>query len=401
MTGSDPDTAATAATTDHLPVPAPRAAEDDVGEGALLAGRYELRRLLGEGGMSRVFLAYDRDLARPVAVKLLAHAGSADDLGRLRDEARAAAAIDHPGVVTVHDVGTSPVGVHVVMSYLEGETLAQRLERDGPLPPEEVAAVGRAVCGALAAAHRAGVVHRDISPGNIMLGPDGAVTVTDFGIARLGDGAGRTKTGYIVGTPSCIAPEQVRGTGRLDGRVDLYALACCLFTALTGRPPFTDPDPFTVVLAHLRESPPRPSSLVEEVPPALEAVLLRALSKDPSRRYQDAAAMADALTAAVPASLPASLPAASGPGTPTRARTRQLETASVADPDPDSGAQPGPKPSPVPTAGAGVWALDSVLSEVDHDDGTAADRGRRWGVVLIMLAVLLAVGAALVAVVLA
>ncbi len=370
----------------------------EVGEGDVLAGRYELRRCLGVGGMSRVFLAHDRELSRDVAVKLLLRTGAAEDLDRLRDEARAAASIDHPGVVTVHDVGATAAGVHVVMSYVEGESLAQRLDREGPLAPDAVAAIGRAVCDALGAAHRAGVVHRDVSPGNVMLRPDGGVTVTDFGIARIGEGAGRTTTGHIIGTPAYIAPEQGRGTARIDGRADLYALGCCLFAALTGRPPFTDPDPVSVVLAHIRQTPPRPSTLRDDVPPALEQTLLRALAKDPGRRYPDAAAMAADLDAVAG---PDGYPVTDAAGA---ARTRDLTNAT---PDGDHGTLTLPEPRrPEPDDGAprgpdgDSGALDRALSDAEGDEGAASDRRRTAGLVFIALAVLLVLGAVIAVVVL-
>jgi serine/threonine-protein kinase len=353
--------------TDEIPRPAP----DGPAPGELLAGRYLLGRQLGAGGMSRVFLAHDRDLDRTVAVKVLA--GADGDVARLRDEARAAASVDHPGVVTVHDVGTSPAGVHVVMSYLEGESLAQRLDRDGPLTPEAAAAVGVAVCDALGAAHAAGIVHRDVTPANIMLGPDGDVTVTDFGIARIGEGAGRTATGYIIGTPSYIAPEQARGTDRLDGRADLYALGCCLFAALTGRPPFTDPDPMAVVLAHIRETPPRPSALRDGVPPALERTILRSLAKEPDRRHRDPAAMA------------AELATVSGQAT-ARDRTQEL-------PRRRTGGEHGTVTMPAPRAPEpGHGAVERAVTEAEDDDGAASDRRRTAGLVVLALAVLLVLG---------
>ncbi|MEV1295457.1 serine/threonine-protein kinase [Pseudonocardia sp. NPDC049635] len=339
-------------------------------EGDLLGGRYELREVLGEGGMSRVHLGHDRDLDRPVAVKLL-HSADPDDVARIGDEARAAAAVDHPGVVQVFDVGTAGEGVYLVMSLVEGETLARRVQRDGPLDPAEVVRIGVAVCDALGAAHRAGVVHRDVTPGNIVLGPDGRVTVTDFGIARLGEGAGRTRTGYVVGTPLHMAPEQGRAAGRVDGRADLYALACCLFTALTGRPPFTDPDAFTVVLAHLRDAPPRPSSLRAGIPPALEETLLWALAKDPDRRPPDAATLAAALASGSGRTAPVP-PPRHGPGS-----TRQL---------PGGGHATGAAPHALHSA------LDDTLGDVEHDDAAAADRRRRIGLALIVLAALLVLG---------
>ena len=338
-------------------------ADDD-----LLGGRYALGRVLGEGGMSRVHLAHDRELDRPVAVKLLRSADP-DELARIRDEARAAAAIDHPGVVTVHDVGRTRDGVYLVMSVVDGDTLARRVERDGPLDPGEVVQIGTAVCDALGAAHHAGVVHRDVTPGNIVLGSDGRVTVTDFGIARIGEGAGRTRTGHVIGTPRHMAPEQGRGTGRLDGRADLYSLASCLFTALTGRPPFTAPDPLTVVLAHAREAPPRPSELRAGIPPALEETLLHALAKDPDRRPRDAAALASALASATGGTVP--VLRSDGP-----ARTREMPAGAAAAGENSQ-------------ASEASEALERAIADVESDDGTVTDRRRGIGMVLIVLAALL------------
>lgn len=358
-----------------------------VAVGDRLADRYDLQRLLGEGGMSRVFLAHDRELGRAVAVKLLLDRGDGDGddgLARLRDEARAAAAVDHPGVVTVHDVGTAGAGLYVVMAYVDGETLAQRIERHGPLAPAEVVRIGTAVCEALDAAHRAGVVHRDVSPGNIVLRPDGGVVVTDFGIARIGAGAGRTRTGYVVGTPAYLAPEQGRSTGETDGRADLYALACCLFTALTGRPPFTDPDAFAVVLAHLRDTPPRAASLRADVPPELDEVLARTLAKNPDRRPRDARTLADELARGVGA--------APGPAPPPRTRELPAEQPD----DQAAGDPPSLRPPPDTRDGdarTGSHAVDSAIADVEGDDGAVADRRRGAGVVLIVLAVLLVLGA--------
>lgn len=345
----------------------------------VLSGRYELVRLLGEGGMSQVHLAHDRELGREVAVKILPTTGDrdGDDLERLRDEARAAASITHPGVVTVHDIGATRDGLFVVMAYVDGESLAERLRRSGPLDPPAAVAVGQAVCDALAAAHRAGVVHRDVTPGNIMLGRDGTVTVTDFGIARMGPGAGRTRTGYIVGTPSYLAPEQGHG-GDLDGRADLYALGCCLFTALIGRPPFEDDDSFAVVLAHMRSDPPRPRRLRADIPEALEAVILRVLAKDPDRRYPDAASMAVALGEVL-----------GDRNTAPPGHTLEL-------PDPDPGDAPPARgnhrtgPAEEPTT-----ALDSTLADVESDQGRSADRRRGIGFTLIGVALILVVLAVL------
>ncbi|WP_130291533.1 serine/threonine-protein kinase [Pseudonocardia sediminis] len=406
----------------------------------VLSGRYELVRLLGEGGMSQVHLAHDRELGRDVAVKILPTGGDrdAEDLERLRDEARAAASISHPGVVTVHDIGTTRDGLFVVMAYVDGESLADRLKRSGTLDPADAVVVGQAVCDALEAAHRAGVVHRDVTPGNIMLGRDGSVTVTDFGIARMGPGAGRTRTGYIVGTPSYLAPEQGHG-GDLDGRADLYALGCCLFTALIGRPPFEDDDSFAVVLAHMRSDPPRPRRLRADIPEALEAVILRVLSKDPNRRYPDAAAMAVALGESIgardatPRGHTLELPNPGETGSSDPPWVKPLPRSAGGDPAPgpdsepvtrrttaagsDSGARDAAAPrrsvtprhgmSPAPsqdapaTASGGrppdehTTALDSTLADVESEQGRSGERRRGIGFTLIGIALVLVVLAVL------
>lgn len=361
--------------------PVPGAGEEPpaVGAGHLLAGRYRVRELLGEGGMSRVYLADDGDLDRPVAVKVLRAEDSedAEEVGRLRDEARAIAAIDHPGVVEVHDVGVTASGVFVVMAYVEGESLARRLDRTGPLPAPLVAAIGRAVCDALAAAHGARVVHRDVSPGNIILRPDGGVTLADFGIARRGAGAGRTRTGYIVGTPAYLAPEQARGHA-VDGRADLYALGCCLFAALTGRPPFTRPDPLTVVLAQLREPPPRPSALRPGIPAGLDDVVLRALAKEPAHRFPDAGAMAAALARLEPPTGTLELAATTGHAAP-----RPSTPPGPAPPSVSVGSRAGRTDRPAP-------AVEQTLTQLDdtRDAGPGRHRLRTTVITVTALAVL-------------
>lgn len=261
----------------------------------VLADRYELGRLLGRGGMAEVYLGRDVLLDRPVAVKLLSW-GSDDDerVQRLRREARAAASLHHPNVVAVHDIGLSPQAVFVVMEYLEGESLSELLAREGRLPADTAVALTAQVCDALEAVHRHGVVHRDVTPGNIMICPDGVAKVMDFGIARLGGDPAVTATGLVIGTPAYMSPEQVR-SATVDARSDVYSLGCCLFHLLTGRPPFVGSDPVALAYQHVKEPPPSPVDVQPDVSPELATVVLRALAKQPDERYQSAAELRSAL----------------------------------------------------------------------------------------------------------
>jgi eukaryotic-like serine/threonine-protein kinase len=262
----------------------------------VLKDRYELRELIGRGGMAEVHRAVDLELGRTVAVKLLPaeHRGDAEFGGRLRDEARAAAAIDHPAVVAVHDVGFASGEVFVVMECVDGRTLRQELQVRGRLDPGEAAAVLVPVCEALAAAHERGIVHRDVNPGNIMRCHDGPVKLMDFGIARVADVEGFTGTGVVMGTAAYLSPEQVR-CEPLDGRSDLYAVGCTLYELLTGQPPFRGPSSVETASQRLRESPVPPRQIVRDLSPDLDAVVLRALALEPAMRHHDARELADDL----------------------------------------------------------------------------------------------------------
>ncbi|HZD67695.1 MAG TPA: protein kinase [Actinomycetes bacterium] len=273
-------------------------------QGQVLGGRYELSALLGAGGMASVYLATDGVLQRTVAVKVL---GPPYDqhpvlMERFRREARAAAALNHPGIVAVYDSG-SQAGVHyIVMEYVQGETLADILRRQGVLEPRRVAEVGLLVCQALAAAHARGLVHRDVKPANVLVGQDGQVKVADFGIARAA--ADHTLTGSgLLGTAAYLSPEQAQG-GTVDARSDVYALGCVLYELLTGAPPFAGDSAMAVAARQVTEAPEPPSRRNPRVGPALEAVVMTALAKDPAQRYQTASAMGDDL-ARVEASDPA------------------------------------------------------------------------------------------------
>ncbi|WTW93365.1 RICIN domain-containing protein [Streptomycetaceae bacterium NBC_01309] len=271
----------------------------------LLGDRYRLVRRLGEGAMGQVWEAQDETLGRPVAVKvisLLAGGGSRGDQARARflREARITARLQHHNVVTVHDLGETGTGddrvPFLVMEVVRGEGLDAVLRR-GAVTLSDTARWGAQICDALADAHDAGIMHRDIKPSNIVVTPSGMVKVLDFGIARAADAFATadqlTKTGFIVGTPAYMAPEQVRGFP--EARSDLYALGCLLFELITGRLPFQAPEAMGYLSAHLTEDPPAPSSVSAGIPPAWDDLVLTLLSKDPSQRYPGAADVARAL----------------------------------------------------------------------------------------------------------
>ena len=263
----------------------------------VLADRYELGPVIGEGGMARVHRGYDRHLRRPVAIKVLASPYDRDRafLERFRREARSAAGLSHPNVVSVFDSG-SYHGTHFIVTELvEGETLADRL-RLGHMAPEQAVAVAVDVCRALEAAHARGLIHRDIKPGNVMLLPDGRVKVVDFGIARAAGSDTLTGTGVVLGSTAYLAPEQASGQP-VDERADLYALGCVLYEMLTGAVPFSADTPVATMYRHVNEDPPLPSA-ARAVPPALEAVVMRCLEKDPRARYGSAADLEQALRSA-------------------------------------------------------------------------------------------------------
>jgi eukaryotic-like serine/threonine-protein kinase len=265
-------------------------------EGRVLAGRYAVREPLGRGGMAEVYLATDRVLDRPVAVKVLGGWLADDDafVERFRREALAAARLSHPNLVAVYDAGADDGTRFIVMEHVPGETLAAALARGGAMPAPTAAAIAIDVANALEVAHAAGIVHRDVKPENVMLTADGRAKLTDLGIARGLDGESLTRTASILGTASYVSPEQARGEP-VDHRSDLYSLGCVLYQMLTGRRPFEGDDPFAVAYLHVHERPTPPRELEPSVPVALEASVLRAMEKDPDARFPSAAVFAAAL----------------------------------------------------------------------------------------------------------
>ncbi|MGZ3374414.1 MAG: serine/threonine-protein kinase, partial [Gemmatimonadaceae bacterium] len=264
-----------------------------------VAGRYSIVRELGRGGMGIVFLARDASLERPVAIKLLPPMLALDASHRARfvREARTAAALSHPNIVAIHAVEEHDDLAFFVMAFIDGETLAARVARDGPLRVSEAARVTQDVAWALAHAHAHGVIHRDIKPDNILIERDsGRAIVTDFGIARVDDGVGASGAGAIVGTPRYMSPEQSRGDS-VDARSDLYSLGAVAYLAVTGRAPI-DGDSAVAILARKAIVTPAPLSTMRAgVPPRFAAAIDRCLARDAGARWDSAEAFAVALRA--------------------------------------------------------------------------------------------------------
>jgi eukaryotic-like serine/threonine-protein kinase len=266
-------------------------------EGTVLADRYAIGELLGRGGMAEVYLATDRVLDRPVAVKVLggwlAHDGTFVE--RFRREALASARISHPALVAVFDAGSQDGVSYIVMEHVPGETVAEVIGKEGRFPPDRATRIGVSVADALAAAHAAGIVHRDVKPANVMLTPDGRTKLMDLGIARDIEGERITRASSILGTAGYVSPEQARGDP-VDHRSDIYSLGCVMYEMLTGRRPFVADDPVAVAYMHVHEAPAPPTSVEPSVPAELEAVILRAMEKDPAARFQSVAEMGSALS---------------------------------------------------------------------------------------------------------
>jgi beta-lactam-binding protein with PASTA domain/predicted Ser/Thr protein kinase len=261
-------------------------------------GRYRLVGRVGSGGMADVWLAQDQQLGRRVALKLLHRRFAADEsfVERFRREASHAAGLQHPNVVAVYDRGNWDGTWYIAMEYIEGPTLKEIVRDRGPLAPELAADLVVQVLRAARYAHRRGIVHRDLKPHNVILDEEGRVKVTDFGIARAG-ASEMTETGAIMGTAQYLSPEQAQGLA-VDARSDLYSIGVLLYELLTGRVPFDAESAVTIALKHVSEPPVPPSELAPAVSPALEAVVERALAKDPAYRYADADEFIAALQAA-------------------------------------------------------------------------------------------------------
>jgi beta-lactam-binding protein with PASTA domain len=332
-----------------------------------LDGRYRMLSSLGSGGMADVYLARDESLGRLVAVKVLKERLAADHefVERFRIEAQAAASLNHPSIVAVYDRGRAGESPYIVMEYVEGESLKQRVRREGRLAPDDAAAMALAVLNALRVAHEAHIVHRDITPANVLIDKDGRVKVTDFGIARMPDSA-LTRSGAMLGTSSYLSPEQAQGKPA-DERSDLYSLGIVLYQMLTGLLPFRGDSDVAVALQHVQTAPPNPRSVADGVPEEYAAVVMRALCKHPDDRFQSAAEFADALRAARATGARRRIVSAGGTGTDAAeagaaAAAREAATGVAHEPA---------APPPANAARRATTAGGSTPAPASADPGTA------------------------------
>jgi serine/threonine-protein kinase len=347
--------------------------------GRVLGGRYRLVQPIARGGMATVWLADDPVLSRRVAVKILKDDLAADEAtrARFRHEAIAAARLSHPCIVSTYDTGDDDGTAYIVMELVEGPTLRKLIQESGGLPVRDVVKLGTQVADALDAAHRAGLVHRDVKPANVLVPPRGPVKVTDFGIAKAAGTDDLTKTGTVMGTARYLAPEQVSGRPT-DARTDVYALGLLLFECLTGHPPFGGDTDVATAMARLTTSAPSIRAERADVPAALDDVIHRCLARNPEQRFETAAEVREALRRAEL--------------DPTGSVARQPTGARPAVPAP-SGPLPPPQPQP-----RSVGADDTNPAPVPAPAAAPARRRRRrvWPIVLLLLVIVAAAAVAVV-----
>jgi len=318
--------------------------------------RYRVIEKIGSGGMADVFKAVDDVLGRTVAVKVL-HPRYASDptfVARFRQEAQAAANLSHPNIVNMYDWGRDGETYYIVMEYVKGTDLKSLVAQQGPLDPRKAAEYAAQVCGALAVAHGYDIIHRDIKPHNIVLAPDGTVKVMDFGIARAGNTT-MTQTGSVLGTAQYISPEQAQGK-QLSPASDLYSLGVTLYEMVTGRPPFDADTPVATALQQVNDEPIPPRQVRASIPPALEAVILRAMRKNPAERYASATEMRDDLRRVVNGDAPAGGVYAGAASPDHTSVLPPVERAASARP---AGA---PRVQPVPERRMSPWAWVAIVA---------------------------------------
>jgi len=391
-----------------------------IAPGLLLAERYRVLRSLGGGGMAEVFLAEDDILARLVAVKVLRAqlAGDEQFVERFRREAQAAAALGHPNIVAIYDRGVAGDVSFIVMEYVRGETLKERVRRDGRLEPQEAVEIALQVLAGLQFAHERHIVHRDVTAQNVLIDAGRAVKIADFGIARVGT-SGLTTTGVRMGTVQYVSPEQARGEPA-DERADLYSLGVILYEMLTGRLPFTADNDVALALKHANEMPPGPAAMVSGLPSELDRITLKALAKDPDERYQTAAQFAGDLRrlqrsaawsgaaagaaggamggAAAPPIAPEAPPSGTAAPSPTRVfdaePTRLVGPGPtrVIDAEPTRGARAEPTAGGTPATTAADSAPTRVVGTTAAARRAARRRRRVTAVIVALLLAALAVG---------
>ena len=378
-------------------------------DGRLIAGRYRVVRRLGGGGMAEVFLARDTTLDRLVAVKVLRERFADDQefVARFHREARAAAALNHPNVIAIHDRGGSAGSSYIVMEYVPGETLKERIRLEGRLSPAAARTVECDLLDALQAAHDRGIVHRDVTAQNVLLTSDGRVKVADFGIAHFGSSA-LTSTGVVMGTSRYLSPEQARGEPT-DKRSDVYSAGVVLFEMLTGRLPFEGDNDLAIALRHASEPAPAPSSLEPGLSPQFDEIVGRALRKDPGERFQTAHEFTAALNALeLGAGRHAPLPAATAAAADGTAATRVVAASVVASGVAASGlaaeagaagalgetaatrmvaAQAVTRAAPAAPAAAAETAVTRVVAPAGRARRASRKRRRLWTVLIVLIAI--------------
>jgi beta-lactam-binding protein with PASTA domain/serine/threonine protein kinase len=383
-------------------------------ENLVLSGRYALGTALGHGGMADVYLAQDTRLHRTVAVKVLRTELARDPSfqERFRREAQSAAGLNHPNIVAVYDTGEETTKdftgheislPYIVMEYVRGRTLREFIDPEQPMDMRRASEIMIPLLSALEYSHQAGIVHRDIKPGNVMITDDGDVKVMDFGIARaMSDATGITQTQAVMGTAQYLSPEQARGQ-LVDARSDIYSAACVLYEMLTGRPPFTGDSPVSIAYQHVRETPPAPSAYNATIPPNLDAVILTGLAKDRDTRYPTALAFSQDLDR-VRSGRPPLLTAAATEVLADADATTVL--ASAGDDDDRTQALPITAPTPVVAASTSQdWttgpnaAVGPTGAAVGSSDGEVTEPKKKrpvWLIVLILVLVAAVVAALLI-----
>lgn len=319
-------------------------------------GQYRIVKKLGEGGMGSVYLGEHKVLGKKAAIKTIiaSNAESEEAVHRLMDEGKALASLGHPNIVDVFDFFTVGENHYLVMEFVEGESLDQRIKR-GPIGFDEAMSIALKVGTGIAAAHARNILHRDIKPANVMLREDGAVKVMDFGLAKFSGASTKTRTGYVVGTPRYMSPEQVRGQA-VDASTDQYAFAVLVYRLLCGREPFVEGDSMAIMFKQVNDPPPPMTQWNPGIPPGVEQVVLRGMGKTPAERWPDVAAMCAALQQAVGgATFPAtarleSLPASLNPAEPATQVVRTPPSAPVS-----------PSGAPVSKSGALTLGLIALL----------------------------------------
>jgi tRNA A-37 threonylcarbamoyl transferase component Bud32 len=366
--------------------------------GRVLGGRYRLIHEIARGGMAAVWEAEDALLDRRVAVKLLQpqFGDDAEFLERFRREARAAARLSHPNIVSIYDVGEDSETrlPFIVMELVEGGNLKDRIRRAAPLSDAEIRSIGAALAGTLEYAHHRGIIHRDVKPQNVLLGADGRPRLTDFGIAQaMSTSNGLTRTGAVMGSVQYLAPELVRGKPAVP-QSDIYGLGAVLYEMATGRVPFEAATDLAIALAHVEETPAAPRALNAHLAPDLERIIMRSLAKQPEQRFVNAAALATELQDATSATV-----TMAGPRRPAADATQRLPTVPGASSARRTAGSPAGTPPPPPPARGGAAAAASAAPAAGAARRTARPRqarGASGGVLALLLAmaaILVALGA--------